>query len=129
MTTYSACLQASAIALILLLTQPLYASNAIDLIGTDAQTTATPETGEPQFPSKKPDDAGLVEMNRKMQQQRQKQNYRELKRDAERLLEVATELKQYVDKTNEQVLSLEVLRKAEEMEKLSKDLKNRMKGQ
>lgn len=130
--THSTCLRTSAFVLILLIAGPIYASNPTDQLPSSTENTvitADPETGEPQFPPRKPEDPGLKEMNRKMQQERQKQNYRELKRDAERLLEVATELKQYVDKANEQVLSLEVLRKAEQMEKLAKDLKNRMKGQ
>lgn len=52
-----------------------------------------------------------------------------LRKDAARLLQVATELKKYTDKTNENVLSLEVVRKAEEMERLARDLKNRMKAE
>jgi hypothetical protein len=37
-------------------------------------------------------------------------------------------LKEYVDKTNEHVLSLEVLKKAEEIEKLAHSVKTKMKG-
>ena len=50
-----------------------------------------------------------------------------IKRDTDRLLALATELKQYVDKTNENVLSVEVIRKAEEIEKLSKSIREKMK--
>jgi hypothetical protein len=52
----------------------------------------------------------------------------ELRRDADKLLKLATELKQYVDKTNENVLSLEVLKKSEEIEKLARSVKDKMKG-
>ena len=51
-----------------------------------------------------------------------------LKKDTDKLLQLATELKEYVDKTNENVLSLEVIKKAEEIEKLSKSVKEKMKA-
>jgi methionyl-tRNA synthetase len=52
----------------------------------------------------------------------------ELKRDTDRLLQLTNELKQYVDKTNENILSLEVIKKAEEIERLAKSVKEKMKG-
>jgi hypothetical protein len=51
-----------------------------------------------------------------------------LKADAEKLLKLAVELKDYVDKSNENVLSLDVLKKAEEIEKLAHSVKDKMKG-
>ena len=50
-----------------------------------------------------------------------------IKRDTDKLLSLATELKQYVDKTNENVLSVDVVRKAEEIEKLAHSVKEKMK--
>ena len=64
------------------------------------------------------------EMAKKANQERQA----DLRRDTEKLLKLATELKQYVDKTNENVLSLNVLKKAEEIEKLAHSVKDKMKG-
>jgi hypothetical protein len=52
----------------------------------------------------------------------------ELRRDADKLLQLTNELKEYVDKTNENILSLEVIRKAEEIERLAKSVKEKMKG-
>ena len=52
----------------------------------------------------------------------------EIKQDTDRLLELATELKQYVDKTNENIISLDVIKKAEQIEKLAKNVKDKMKG-
>jgi len=52
----------------------------------------------------------------------------ELRRDTDRLLQLTNELKQYVDKTNENILSLEVIKKAEEIERLAKSVKAKMKG-
>jgi hypothetical protein len=51
-----------------------------------------------------------------------------LKADTDKLVKLAGELKDYVDKTNENVLSLDVLRKAEEIEKLAHSVKDKMKG-
>ena len=51
-----------------------------------------------------------------------------LKKDTDKLLQIATELKQQVDKTNENQLSLEVIRKSEEVEKLAKAIRDKMKS-
>jgi hypothetical protein len=51
-----------------------------------------------------------------------------LKSDTDKLLKLAVELKDSVDKSNENVLSLEVLKKAEEIEKLARSVKDKMKG-
>jgi hypothetical protein len=52
----------------------------------------------------------------------------EIKKDAEKLLELATELKQSVDKTTENTLSLDVVKKADQIERLAKAVKEKMKG-
>ncbi len=64
----------------------------------------------------------------RMEKERQKSRYDSLKRDSERLLELATELKQYVDNSGEDVMSLDVIRKCDEIEKLSKSIRSKMKG-
>ncbi len=51
-----------------------------------------------------------------------------LKTDTEKLLKLAEELKASVDKSSSSVLSLEVLKKAEEIEKLARSVKDKMKG-
>jgi hypothetical protein len=53
----------------------------------------------------------------------------DLKRDTDKLLKLATELKDNVDKTTESVLSLDVIKKAEEIEKLAKSVRDKMKAQ
>ncbi|MGI9103989.1 MAG: hypothetical protein ACR2IF_16230 [Terriglobales bacterium] len=58
-----------------------------------------------------------------------KERQQKIKRDTDQLLDLATQLKQYVDKSNENVLSLEVMRKAEEIEKLARQVKDKMKQQ
>jgi hypothetical protein len=57
------------------------------------------------------------------------ENEKEIKKKVEKLYELATELKAEVDKTDSsKVLSLDVLKKAEAIEKLARDIKNRSKG-
>jgi hypothetical protein len=51
-----------------------------------------------------------------------------LKQDTDRLLKLSVELKQSVDKSDENVLSLDVIKKAEEIEKLARGVKDKMKG-
>jgi len=73
-------------------------------------------------------DRTLAEMEQRRLREANKERYEELKRDADKLLQVATELKLYVDQSNENVLSLTVIRKAEEMERLAKSVKQKMRG-
>ena len=56
-----------------------------------------------------------------------KERQQKLKNDTDKLLQLATELKEYVDKTNENVLSLDVIKKTEEIEKLAKSVREKMK--
>ena len=81
-----------------------------------------PEAREPRNPD-------LDDMEREMQKKQNKHRQESLKKDTAKLLQLATELKQYVDKTNENLLSLEVVRKAEEIEKLAHNVRDKMKGQ
>ena|SRR5882672_2148515 len=50
-----------------------------------------------------------------------------LRRDTEKLFSLAAELKQNVDKTSPSILSMDVIRKAQEIEKLAKSVKDKMK--
>jgi hypothetical protein len=51
-----------------------------------------------------------------------------LKHDTDKLLKLSVELKEFVDRSDENVLSLEVIKKAEEIEKLAHSVKDKMKG-
>lgn len=51
-----------------------------------------------------------------------------LKKDTDKLLKLSVELKQSVDQSDENVLSLDVIKKAEEIEKLARSVKDKMKG-
>ena len=63
-----------------------------------------------------------------MEKKAAKQRVAALKTDTDKLLKLSLELKEYVDKSNENVLSLEVIRKADEIEKLAKSVRDKMKG-
>ena len=74
-------------------------------------------------------DAKLDDIMRDNERKMNKQRQKDLQRDTDKLLELATQLKKYVDKSNENVLSLDVLRKCEEIEKLAHSVQSNMKGQ
>jgi hypothetical protein len=57
-----------------------------------------------------------------------KERHAQLKRDTDKLLQLSTELKQYVDKTNPDIMSVDVIKKSEEIEKLAHSVKEKMKG-
>jgi hypothetical protein len=69
------------------------------------------------------------QMHKDMEKKAKEQRQAELKRDTEKLLKLSNELKEYVDKSNENVLSLDVIRKAEEIEKLAHSVKVKMRGE
>ena len=75
------------------------------------------------------EDAATAQQTRDMAKKQNLKRQQDLKKDTDKLLELATELKQYVDKTNENMLSLEVIKKAEAIEKLAHSVKEKMKGQ
>lgn len=78
---------------------------------------------------RRPGDHTLDDLMRENERKLNKQRQKDLQRDTDKLLQLATELKKYVDKSNENVLSLDVMRKAEEIEKLAHSVQNKMKGQ
>lgn len=64
------------------------------------------------------------------QQERSRNSDRQKKlvEDTNKLLSVATDLKRQVDKNSKDATSAEAARKAEEIEKLAKSVRDRMKG-
>jgi nitric oxide reductase activation protein len=59
---------------------------------------------------------------------RSTERQKKLVADTDKLLALATELKTDVDKTNKDILSMDVIKKADEIEKLAHSVKERMKG-
>ncbi len=64
------------------------------------------------------------DLAKKVNEQRQKT----LIDDTDKLVKLAGELKDYVDKSNADVLSLDVIKKADQIEKLARSVKEKMKG-
>jgi hypothetical protein len=77
-----------------------------------------PKPGDAKFPSTAGSSKSALEENEKS-----------LKKKVGKLLQLASELKDEVDKTDSvKVLSFAMLKKADEIEKLAKDIKTRAKG-
>ena len=53
---------------------------------------------------------------------------KQLEADTQKLVALANELKADVDKSNKDTLSLDVVRKADEIEKLAKSVRDKMRG-
>jgi len=87
--------------------------------------------GPPPLPRQKPvpEDETRARMEKDMAKRANKERWEQLKRDSDSLLKLANELKDYVDKANENTLSLDVIKKAEQIEKLAHSVKEKMKGE
>ena len=77
---------------------------------------------------RQPEDQWTEDQKREMVKKRNLQRQQDIKKDTDQLLDLATELKEYVDKTNENIISLDVIKKAEQIEKLAHAVKEKMKG-
>ena len=75
-----------------------------------------------------PEDGPRARLQRDMAKKANQARQADLKRDTHKLRKLVTELKESVDKTNAGTLSLDVLKKAEEIEKLARSVKDEMKG-
>lgn len=90
------------------------------------QPAAPPRLDVPQ--TEEPGPAVPSRIQKDMEKKANEQRQADLKRDTERLLRLSTELKDYVDKSNENILSVDVIKKADEIEKLAHSVKTRMRG-
>lgn len=83
-----------------------------------AQPSSTPRERDDDPNTPKLDTKAILEANGK-----------DIKKNVERLFQLASELKTEVEKTDSaQVLSLALLKKTEEIEKLAKEIRSRAKG-
>jgi hypothetical protein len=73
------------------------------------------------------EDPAMRHMQEQLAKTRNNQRQQLLVSDTAKLLELATELKEEVDKSNKNTLSLDVVKKAEEIEKLAKTVKEKMR--
>lgn len=66
------------------------------------------------------------EVQRKQAQAAALQRLAEVRRDTEKLVQLSTELKTYVDKTDQAILSVDAVKKAEQLEKLARSVRKKM---
>jgi hypothetical protein len=92
-----------------------------------AQNSGVPQRQNNTPPFADEDDA-RARMTHDMEKKAAKERVAALRSDTDKLLKLSTELKQYVDKSDENILSLDVIKKADEIEKLAKSVKEKMKG-
>jgi len=85
-----------------------------------------------QLPRTPPEDTVEDEARRKFERDQQKkaneERFQKVKEDTEKLVQLSNELKDYVGKANEHTLSLDVIKKAEEIERLAKSVKDKMRA-
>jgi len=86
----------------------------------------TPLNPNPQSNTNEP--SLTPQQQQQLEKQANRQRQRDIKKDTDKLLQLATELKESVDKTDENVMSVDVIKKAEQIEKLAKAVKDKMKG-
>jgi hypothetical protein len=98
----------------------------VGICSARAQNQRLPPLAQPQVQS--PEDESKSKVERNMAKKANQERQAALRRDTEKLYKLATELKDYVDKTNENVLSFDVVKKAEEIEKLAHSVKEKMKA-
>lgn len=63
----------------------------------------------------------------KMEKERRETEWKKLRGDTEKLFQAASDLKDLVEKSNKDTLSIQILKKTDEMEKALKDVKRRAK--
>jgi hypothetical protein len=86
--------------------------------GQNPRPTDSPDARDPEQPLAKSATKAILEANEK-----------DIKKNVEKLYALASELKTEVEKTDSvQVLSLGLVKKAEEIEKLAHEIKSRAKG-
>ena len=105
--------------------------SACGWLGVNEMLGKSQELGDPQRPSQQkpgdtpPEAPGLPNAEKKALED----NDKDMKKKVDRLYVLATELKSEVDKTDSsRVLSLNLVKKAEEIEKLAREIKNKGKG-
>ena len=83
----------------------------------------TPNINPPNYDA----DEMRARLEHDMEKKAAKERVAAIKSDTDKLLKLSTELKAYVDKSNENVMSLDVIKKADEIEKLAKSVKDKMR--
>jgi len=104
--------------------------------GSSSQSPTGPTTANPTSQPAMPGLGSLssdepprgIRTEEEMEKLRNSERQKKLVEDTEKLLALANELKLDVDKSSKDMLSLDVVRKADEIEKLAHSVKEKMKG-
>jgi hypothetical protein len=104
--------------------------------GSSGRSGVSPSAQQQQQQQQSPLSPGISEpdgplgtqLERDQAKMRNTDRQKQLVADTERLLNLANELKADVDKSNKDTLSLDVVKKADEIEKLAHNVKEKMKG-
>ncbi len=95
---------------------------------TPGQVPSASQSPSPLHRGDTPDEGVPKDIAERQQHAREDERQKRLVADTDKLLALATSLHDDVAKTNKNVLSLDVVRRAEEIEKLARSVKERMKG-
>jgi cell division protein FtsI/penicillin-binding protein 2 len=107
----------------------LFCLFALPVVAQDSQQPSQSSAPGKNFPQGQADESDIRDrMASDLAKKAAKERVAALKNDTDKLLKLSVELKSYVDKSDENVLSLDVIKKAEEIEKLAKSVKDKMKG-
>jgi len=100
--------------------------DAISPPAVDAPQVPTPLRAQMPLPPHEEEPGAQI--TRKQKRDLLKQNFEKMKRDAEELAALAKALQEELDKSNENLLSWQVVNKAEKIEKLAKRIKSTARG-
>ncbi len=91
--------------------------------------TLTPvQSRQRQNPLQEQEPVPSTELQAKQKRDLLKSNFEKMKRDADELASLAKSLQEDLDKSNQNLLSLKIVNKAEKIEKLAKKIKEVAKG-
>ena len=100
-------------------------------IGQNGAVVSSPGQQFPhqkRFPTQSPSPESFPRTSEKQKKALIDYNFKKLKQHAQDLAKLAKSLQTEIEKSNENVLSLEIVRKAARAEKLAKKIKNEAKG-
>ena len=106
----------------------LLAIFALPVSGGGQTPAQPPPVGGNLSPTSPEEEEARARLTRDMAKKANEERHIALKNDTDKLLRLAVDLKAYVDKSNEHILSVDVVKKAEEIEKLAHSVKDKMKG-
>jgi len=110
------------VALAMMLVGPVGAPRAQQNVQNGTRPTSIPDPMAPLGPE------GTAEQREKLAKAMQDDRQKKLVADTEKLLALATALHADVAKTDKNILSIDVIRRADEIERLAHSVKERMKG-